>query len=619
MSTTVNGFNIIQPTINIGIIGCVSSGKSTTLNSIFCDTYSDMNIKRTTMTPQVYLCDPEIKQNKEYAKLIRTQNEEINRKIIELTENKKKLSIRHCSEQVYKVSPIENFINLPSNTNLAIFDIPGLNDSQTKNTYFQYLNENFYKFDYVLFVIDIYSGLNTSDEMDILKLIKKNINDIKRKYNKDIKLLVICNKCDNMELNKETNELKMDESELEEMYNQIVKTLQNEINDINYDIIKYSAEDTYIYRLLIHDCDLDDKYIDRLGNNEYGKVLWKKLRTSSTKEELIKNLKDQINIEERLNNTGYNDLITKINKSIGSISDILLSKISIIEDKIIKKEKNYNKVCDLFANIYNYVQEIKEINNNINIDDIFHNIKTYWHELLLSLNPFTIIDTTNYEKLKIDYYNVLLLCQKNFKDLKLDIYIKNYIKKETAYHIKNLDTIINTKYNIDTIIETLTIIYNNEGSLPLDKILNSIYKIRIEDIHQVITKLEDYKITTEKRANIYLTYFLNYKNYKCSDMKSIIKLEVLCNFYMKEYTKTELLWYNLLKVYINSFINIQSPVINSQSPVISDKIANFDFTSYKNLEDIRTYLEPHKLFVDYINMYHDTENLNNSSTNLNIF
>ena len=91
MSITVNGFNIIQPTINIGIIGCVSSGKSTTLNSFFCDTYSDMNIKRTTMTPQVYLGDPEIKQNKEHAKLIRTQNEEINKKIIELTENKKKI------------------------------------------------------------------------------------------------------------------------------------------------------------------------------------------------------------------------------------------------------------------------------------------------------------------------------------------------------------------------------------------------------------------------------------------------------------------------------------------------------------------------------------------------
>ena len=145
------GFNIIQPTINFGIIGCVSSGKSTLLNSLFCDTYSDMKIKRTTMIPQVYLCDPKITKNKTYAKEIRAQNEKINKKIIEQTEAKKALTIQECYEQVYSVSPIENFIKLPANTNVAIFDIPGLNDSQTKTIYFQYLRNNFYKFDYVLF------------------------------------------------------------------------------------------------------------------------------------------------------------------------------------------------------------------------------------------------------------------------------------------------------------------------------------------------------------------------------------------------------------------------------------------------------------------------------------
>jgi GTPase SAR1 family protein len=93
MTTSTNAFNIIQPTINFGIIGCVSSGKSTLLNSLFCDTYSDMKIKRTTMIQQVYQCDPKIQKNKTYAKEIRKQNEEINKKIIEQTENKTALTI----------------------------------------------------------------------------------------------------------------------------------------------------------------------------------------------------------------------------------------------------------------------------------------------------------------------------------------------------------------------------------------------------------------------------------------------------------------------------------------------------------------------------------------------
>ncbi len=40
--------------INIAICGPVSAGKSTLLNALFVASYSDMKIKRTTATPQVY-------------------------------------------------------------------------------------------------------------------------------------------------------------------------------------------------------------------------------------------------------------------------------------------------------------------------------------------------------------------------------------------------------------------------------------------------------------------------------------------------------------------------------------------------------------------------------------
>ena len=56
-----------------------------------------------------------------------------------------------------------------NNINVAIFDIPGLNDSQTKNTYFQYLNQNFYKFDYILMSSDDDIYINDS------YLVKKRI------------------------------------------------------------------------------------------------------------------------------------------------------------------------------------------------------------------------------------------------------------------------------------------------------------------------------------------------------------------------------------------------------------------------------------------------------------
>jgi GTPase SAR1 family protein len=40
--------------INIAILGTVSSGKSTLLNSLFLEEFTSMNISRNTMIPQIY-------------------------------------------------------------------------------------------------------------------------------------------------------------------------------------------------------------------------------------------------------------------------------------------------------------------------------------------------------------------------------------------------------------------------------------------------------------------------------------------------------------------------------------------------------------------------------------
>ena len=600
MSTLqTTGFNIIQPTINFGIIGCVSSGKSTLLNSLFCDTYSDMKIKRTTMIPQVYLCDPKILKSKAYAKEIRTINEAINNKIIKQTEEKKALTIQDCYEQVYKVNPIQNFIKLPQNTNVAIFDIPGLNDAQTKPIYFQYLKNNFYKFDYVLFVVDIQSALNTSDEMDILKLIIENILDIKKKYSKDVKLLVICNKCDDMELNPKTNELKMDEPELEEMYDQIDKTLKTEIkNTIKYDIIKYSAESTYIYRMLAdehseHGKYLDDKYIDRMGVEQFGKPEWKKLKIKfdKNKEGLLAHLNKEINISDKLKSTGYDGLIEKINKSTAQISDFLISKINIIEDKIIKQEKDLSKASNLYDNMYNYSKEIKTINKDIDINKIINSITNFWHSILSTAFPFTSIISTNHNTIKTNYYETLMKQKVKYPDVKFDAFIDNYINKETEYFVSNLDTLITTSYSIENVINTLTSIFTNEGKLPVEKIITCIYKIPVNDIHKIISKLPDYNISYLECSKIYMNYNKNYRGYTTDTGISKIKVHALANLYMKEYISTDNMNYNLLNIIVKSMIHHDMQIdVRDHNYLV------------ENLErEIESFLEPFKLFIQYIN------------------
>ena len=173
MSSLMSFDDFNRNQINVAICGAVSAGKSTLLNAIFVASYSDMKIKRTTMNPQVYY---ETKQhNKKDSAKIKERNTEINKSLY--NKDPKSLTMADIKETCYLVPQIKNLAELDKNVFLSVYDIPGLNDSQTKHLYFQYLNENFYKFDVILFVVDIHSALNTSDESDILEKILQNAKE----------------------------------------------------------------------------------------------------------------------------------------------------------------------------------------------------------------------------------------------------------------------------------------------------------------------------------------------------------------------------------------------------------------------------------------------------------
>lgn len=49
-----NNINVPVDHINIYLISCVSAGKSTVLNAIFCQDYTQTRIKRTIIVPSFY-------------------------------------------------------------------------------------------------------------------------------------------------------------------------------------------------------------------------------------------------------------------------------------------------------------------------------------------------------------------------------------------------------------------------------------------------------------------------------------------------------------------------------------------------------------------------------------
>ena len=76
-------------------------------------------------------------QNSLEVKHIREKNKQLNKKFYGCdSSSTEKLTIDNCEVQEYLIPKIENFIDLPEDVFLDIYDIPGLNDAETKEILF---------------------------------------------------------------------------------------------------------------------------------------------------------------------------------------------------------------------------------------------------------------------------------------------------------------------------------------------------------------------------------------------------------------------------------------------------------------------------------------------------
>ena len=321
INTTNNNNNITnnkvvipQENINLCIVGTVSAGKSTILNAFFCEQLSQCKIKRTTMVPTVYIENDNFwnpfDQTEEIFKTISEKNQEI----ISLTENGHKLKKEEYQELVFNVGKLD--INILPDSFVNVYDIPGLNDARTKDVYYEYLDENFYKFNLVIFLVDIHSGLNTSDEMEIVNFITNRTRDQLENNNRKIYTLVVVNKADDMQLNEDDSTDKLElTGELSEMYEQVEKTLTDEfkrknVSDHLIGIIPMCAIDAYLYRMVKkhgREFKLSPEQILKIGVNENGKK-FSTLKPATQEKKVYEILNDQTFIDTMIKLSGFSSL-----------------------------------------------------------------------------------------------------------------------------------------------------------------------------------------------------------------------------------------------------------------------------------------------------------------------
>jgi GTP-binding protein EngB required for normal cell division len=389
--------------INICFVGGVSTGKSTALNSVFGKKLTQCHFKRTTMVPTVYIENSTDTSNSEQIyETILHKNQEIIRKTE--TPGVQTFSKDDYTELVFNVGKLD--INIIENSFVNVYDIPGLNDPRTKSVYYEYLDTNFHKFNIIVFCVDIRSGLNTSDEFDILDFIAKSTRMQGKTNGRNVFTLVVVNKADDMQFNVERDEV-MVTGELKEMFEHVERTVteefgKNEIADKLIGIIPLCALDAYLYHMVQKfgkDFILTPEQILKIGVNENGKK-FSTLNPDEQRDKVYTILQDKTFIETMIKLSGF----SQFEKMLQRFLLVAGKKIRI--DNILYELRKLPAITRETFDTYSIIESYMSIHKGIKTidEDLFHTHVKEFVEVIVRL--FTAkLEQISVVKSLIKYYD----------------------------------------------------------------------------------------------------------------------------------------------------------------------------------------------------------------------
>lgn len=515
--------NTYKENIRLSILGPVSSGKSTFLNALLSNTYSDMFRRKTTMLPNIYCID---KNNNESVEEIYNKNKESNDTILKLRESGEFDAAKHFSELIYNISPIDDFITLPDKkANYSILDMPGLNCGGDE-LYYDYIKKKSKDIDIYVLVFDINSGLNSTDEVTILKLV---VDEIVKNKNGYVRILI--NKCDDIQF--KDDKINLGDDELNELYERCEQTINKHCAEIidRVTVSPLCSSKLYVYRGVKNNIStIDEKQLDNLIKTECGKTELKKLDSIKKKRKFISGLlqKSKLTLfDDWMNDTGYNDFKKKLDSIIGSYPDIISYHIN----------NDLVKIID---------------NNKVNFDytSLIHDVKGIIKRIT-RLSSFTEngFDKIFNEYLKTSFDNLNLLISNNMKNKILNIKARKDIKKETTNlniekvrssleNTCNYNKILEKVYKYDSITNLITLLTSKKNELLIFKFKNNNFN------PEIFCELQEFNLID---INFFTSSVINTLKYDISYFNKIY------SFLNKDSQKSYVI--TLLNSYIDIFIN----------------------------------------------------------------
>lgn len=517
MSSNMYDDNFLESEyLNLCLVGCVSAGKSTILNAFFGQDYAQCKIKRTTMIPNKFIETNDLEKidNQETINNLITQ---VNNLIYSVSneepfnqhesKNLNKLDLdNYGGELIFNVENME--MNISKKIKICIYDIPGLNDAKTSDVYYEYLSKNFHKFNIILFVVDINSGLNTSDEINILNFLAEHIQKHKTISKKNIHMITIVNKADELQLNNDKFELL---GEYQEMFQQTENSIKiifkkYNIEDNLIDVIPICGISAHLYRMIKKFKDvnkLSREHILRIGiDDEGGK--FKRLNESEQKLRVQQKINDFDFVDDMIKLSGFLQIEKILNRFINIHGNKLISENILLKYNKIPELTLNNLVSTLDIKIkcleklisfdYEIYQEhmrilFKQFNNIIYKHIINtsepNNVKDFYDKIIIKIKQNIRIEIINPFINLIDY--PIFICERII-ELILDEFKNNKINIIKLSYFELINSIGYLDSNIaDTILETIcnnprdVMTFYTDSNYDFDKIKNILLLIQISN------------------------------------------------------------------------------------------------------------------------------------------
>jgi GTP-binding protein EngB required for normal cell division len=337
--------------INVAIVGNVSAGKSTLLNAFLRAKYCEVSMKRATAGINYFRLHLKKQTGPGTGRsTVKTQRTREFDSPVSASATLKEISADNAvlrnetkiQEKYFDIMVEDNLCDMHPDTRLVLVDIPGVNEACMGVKYKEFLATKWRTFDCVIVVMDGKQGINTDDQINLLKMVKENQ---KVRWQP---VIILCNKVDDAD-DREQNEMVSEAcSEVEQIFggkNPVTstKTLlaskrtdRKSIQSLLPAFLPFSANHAYFHQtapLLTLDQfrRFDDKeLIERYGREYVGRLTWNKMSQEQKLKEIHQIVQDPNHLKDASEISNFGTLVRILAKCIGGPA----GQLTLVADKL---------------------------------------------------------------------------------------------------------------------------------------------------------------------------------------------------------------------------------------------------------------------------------------------